>query len=294
MSASGAKGGLADAVQALRLHQWSKNVLVWIAPIGAHRMLEPELVRRSALAFVAFGLVASSLYIVNDLRDREADRLHARKRERAIARGALSPRVAWGLSLSLLGVGFAISLLLPPAFGLTLAAYAAASALYTFALKRLVVADVLVLAALYIARMYGGAFAAGISLSHWLATFALFVFLSLALLKRATELLDADGPLAGRDYLPVDRLAVVAMGTTASYIAVLVLALYIVSPEVWTFYSNPARLWALCPLVLYALTRLWILACRGRVAEDPVVFALRDPASWVIATMGAGVLWIAS
>jgi 4-hydroxybenzoate polyprenyltransferase len=279
-------------LRVLRLHQWSKNALVFLAPIGAHRLGEPAVLARAGLAFLAFGLVASALYAANDLHDRAADRLHPAKRGRPFASGQLAPGVGWVLIPGLLLAGLGLSTLLPGPFTAVLAGYAVATTAYSARLKRVPVADVLLLAGLYTLRIYGGAAAAGVPVSEWLASFSMFLFLSLAFLKRASELVAAEGALAGRGYQAVDREPVFAMGTASGYVAVLVLALYLSSPEVRRLYASPSWLWALCPLVLYWVSRLWLLARRGQVTDDPVVFALRDPPSWVVGALAALVLWL--
>jgi 4-hydroxybenzoate polyprenyltransferase len=281
---------LRDAVRALRLHQWSKNVLVFLPLLAAHKALEPELLFRTLLAFLAFGLVASGHYVLNDLLDLEADRRHARKRNRPFASGALPASAGVALVPALLAAGVAVALLLPRGFQAVLAGYLAATSAYSLALKRVVILDVLLLAGLYTSRMFAGAFAADVPVSEWLASFSMFLFLSLALLKRASEIVETAQALHGRGYLASDREPIFGMGVASGYLAVLVLALYVSSNEVRLLYSHPGWLWALCPLVLYWVSRLWIRAHRGEVRDDPVLFALRDPASWLVAALGATIL----
>lgn len=278
--------GLPAALRALRLHQWSKNVLVFLAPLGAHRLFEADLLVGAGLAFLAFGLVASALYVANDLHDLEADRRHPAKRLRPFASGVLAPRVGWVLVPALLAAGALVAVALPVPFRLSLLGYALATAAYSYMVKRLVAADVLLLAGLYTLRIYGGAFATGVPVSEWLATFSMFLFVSLAFLKRGSDLVEAKGPLPGRSYGPVDREQVFALGTACGAVAVLVLALYLSSPEVGRLYRSPRWLWGLCPLVLYWVSRLWLLARRGAVTEDPVVFTLRDPTTWFVGAAG--------
>jgi len=283
---------LPPALRVLRLHQWSKNTLVFLAPIGAHRLGDGAVLRAAGLSFLAFGLVASALYVFNDLADRQADRAHPVKRHRPFAAGQLPPAAGPALAALLLASGAAVAWSLPGAFQLVLLAYAATTTAYTLWLKRLLVADVLVLAGLYTLRLYGGALATGLPVSEWLASFSMFLFLSLALLKRGAELVGAGGALAGRSYRAEDRAPIFAMGAASSYAAVLVLSLYLSSPEVRRLYVTPAWLWGLCPLVLYWASRLWLLAGRGQVLEDPVVFALKDRPSWITGALAALVLWL--
>ncbi|HET7824689.1 MAG TPA: hypothetical protein VFK90_05125 [Anaeromyxobacter sp.] len=187
-----------------------------------------------------------------------------------------------------------LALALPWRFGLLLAGYVAASVAYSLALKRRLILDVLWLAGLYTARIFGGSFASGVPVSEWLATFAMFLFLSLAFLKRASELHHAPSALPRRGYTPDDREAVLAMGTSAGYLSTLVLALYVSSREVRRLYRHPEWLWGLCPLVLYWLSMLWIQARRGNVRGDPLLHALRYPATWAVVAAAAALVILGS
>jgi 4-hydroxybenzoate polyprenyltransferase len=282
-------GRLRPLVRVLRLEQWSKNLLVFVAPFLGHR-LQADVLGRAALAFLAFGLVASATYVLNDLADAGADRQHARKRHRPIASGAVSTRAAWTIAPVLLAAGVALAFLLPPSFRILLLAYFLATVSYSAWLKRVVFADVLVLAAFYTARLFAGSFATGVPVSEWLATFSLFLFLSLALMKRASEILATPGDIVGRGYRKDDHDVVLAMGTGSAYLSVLVLALYVSSADVRRLYAHPQWLWALCPLVLYWTSRLWIRARRGLVHGDPLAAAIADPVTWGVAAVGAAVI----
>jgi 4-hydroxybenzoate polyprenyltransferase len=282
-----------EGVRALRLHQWSKNVLVLAAPVLGHR-LEPAVLGKALLAVLAFSLVASAVYVGNDLVDREEDRLHPRKRRRPFASGALPTAAGMALVPALLAAGALAAWPLPAAFVVLLAGYLAASLAYGLLVKRLVVIDVLVLAGLYTARIWAGALATGVPVSEWLASFSMFLFLSLAFLKRASELMAVEGDAPGRGYRAADREQVFTLGTASGYISVLVLALYLSSRDVARLYSHPARLWLLCPLLLYWVSRLWIQARRGEVHDDPVVHALQDPGSYAVGALSALVVWLAT
>lgn len=273
-------------------HQWSKNALILLAPLGAHRLADPATWRAAGLAFAAFSLVASGLYVANDLADLDADRAHPRKRHRPLASGRLGTAAARWLVPALLAGGLALGALLPPAFLPFLGGYAVATAAYSLALKRQPVTDVLVLAGLYTVRIYAGAAATGVPVSEWLASFSMFLFLSLALMKRAVELASLGQAPAGRGYRPEDRLPVLALGAASGCVAVLVLALYLSSAEVRRLYATPGWLWALCPLVLHWIGRLWLAAGRGEMDDDPVVYALRDRASWATGALAGAVLWL--
>ncbi len=275
------------ALQALRPHQWAKNLLVFLPLVGAHRLGDRAALRDALLAFLAFDLVASAAYVVNDLRDLDADRAHPEKRLRPFASGALAPWHGAVLVALLLAAGAAIAALLPTMFALLLAGYLVTSLAYSFGLKRQVALDVLLLAGLYTARMFAGGFATGVPVSEWLASFAMFLFLSLAFAKRASELVRVERALPGRGYRPEDAQVVFSMGIAAGYLSVLVLALYVSSQDVRRLYARPAWLWAICPLLLYWVSRLWVRARRGEVHHDPLVFALRDPVTWAVGALGA-------
>ena len=274
-------------LRVLRTHQWSKNLLLFLPILAAHRAGDGAALVRVALGFLSFSLVASSVYALNDILDVESDRSHPGKRLRPFASGALRPRAGLALVPGLLAAGAAVALFLPPMFGAALAAYWLATLAYSLRLKRVLTLDVLVLAGLYTVRIYAGAFAAGVPVSEWLASFSLFFFLSLAMVKRASELARVGETVRGREYRPEDRIPTLAMGVSSGYVSVLVLALYVTSHDVRRLYSHPAWLWALCVLVLYWISRIWLLAWRGEVHDDPVVFAIRDRASWVVAALGA-------
>jgi 4-hydroxybenzoate polyprenyltransferase len=292
--ATARRSRVAAVLHALRLHHWVKNLLVFVPLLLAHRAGEPGLLADALVAFLAFGCVASTVYVLTDLVDREADRQHPRKRRRPFAAGELS--VPAGALLAALGLaaGAALAATLPPNFRLLLAAYAGTSFMYSLWLKRVVVLDVLVLAGLYALRVLGGAAATGVPASEWLLSFAMFVFLSLALLKRASELVATTEDLPGRGYRAVDRESVFSLGAASGYLSVLVLALYVASDDVRRLYAHPERLWLLCPLLLYWVSRLWIEARRGNVSDDPVVHAVKDPVSYVVLALGAGVVWLAN
>lgn len=278
---------LLAALRALRLHHWSKNALVFLPVLGAHRVSDPQALQRSGIAFLAFGLVASAVYVVNDLADVEADRLHPRKRMRPFASGLLPASAGLLLAPALLVTAGAIAGALPGSFAVILGAYFLVTLAYSLGVKRLALVDVFVLGGLYTSRMYAGAFATGIPVSEWLASFSMFLFVSLAFLKRASELVETDSAPARRGYLPVDRESVFTMGTSTGYLAALVLALYVSSSDVRRLYARPEWLWALCPLVLYWVSHVWLRARRGEVDDDPLVFALRDRVTWAVGALGS-------
>jgi 4-hydroxybenzoate polyprenyltransferase len=280
-------------VRALRPHQWAKNLLIVVPALAAHRLQQPSVVGAVLRAFVAYGLVASAVYVLNDLADLASDRRHPRKRMRPFASGALPVWVGLVLAPVLLVAAAVLGASLPWSFLALLAGYLAANVVYSFELKTWPIADVLLLAGLYTARVFAGGLATGIPVSEWLATFAMFLFLSLAFLKRASELVER-GEAVGRGYAPGDRDVIFAMGTSAGYLSVLVLALYISSDTVRRLYATPHWLWGLCPVVLYWVSIMWLRARRGEVREDPLLFALADRTTWLLGAAGAAVIWMAS
>ena len=291
-SAPGASVPLA-LVRALRPHQWSKNVLLFLAPLAAHR-LESQVLLRAALAFAAFCLAASSAYVLNDLLDVERDRAHPTKCRRPFAARDLPEAAGWVLAPALLASAAAVGASLGVAFiGLLLLYYAVTTA-YSLKLKSIAMLDVIVLAGLYTVRLFSGAVAVDVPVSSWLLSFAMFLFLSLAMVKRTSELRKHGPSSNGRGYVAVDEPQLAALGSAAGYVAVLVLALYVNGDHVRTLYAHPERLWLVCPLVLYWIGRVWLLANRGLVHDDPVVFALRDRVSWAVGALAGGVFLFAS
>jgi 4-hydroxybenzoate polyprenyltransferase len=291
-------GGAREWLRALRPHQWLKNLLVFLPLLAAHRWHDAGAIGAAVLAWLAFSLCASGTYIANDLLDLGADRRHPRKRNRPFARGALP---LWqGMLVSPLLVAAAFMLAawqLPAEFALMLAGYLVLTLAYSLVLKRVPMLDVLALAALYTMRILAGGAAVAIPVSFWLLAFSMFLFLSLAMLKRYTELHDlrTQGGVAaaGRGYAVDDLPLVQSLGAGCGLVSVLVLALYVDSTAGEALYRHPHRLWLLCPLLLYWTGRAWLLGQRGRMHDDPLVFAARDAASWVLALVAAAIVWSA-
>jgi 4-hydroxybenzoate polyprenyltransferase len=276
-------------LRSLRLHQWLKNLLVFLPLLASHRFLEPQAVLASCLAFVAFGLCASGVYLLNDLLDLPADRRHPRKRSRPFAAGDLPLLHGLVAAPILTLLSFALAAWVSLELLVVLAIYLAMTLAYSFRLKRIAMLDVILLAALYTVRIVAGAAAIGSPLSFWLLAFSMFLFLSLAMLKRYTELaamLEAgkSGAL-GRGYAVDDLPLIQSLGAAAGYGAVLVLALYINSPESLKLYARPQVLWLVCPLLLYWISRMWVVAHRGAMHDDPVVFAARDRVSQIVVAL---------
>ena len=277
-------------VQALRLHQWLKNLLVFVPLVMAHRFFEPDLLVKAFLAFLAFGLCASSVYLINDLVDLPADRHHPRKRQRPFAAGELS--LLWGFASIplLLGLSLLVSLLLPLPFLGMLVIYFVLNLAYSFYLKRIVLLDVIVLAGLYTMRIMAGSASVAIWPSSWLLAFSTFLFLSLALVKRYAELVTMgaeSGVVQVRGYQIIDKELLASLGSGSGYVAVLVLAIYISSGAAEIHYTRHQLIWLLCPLLLYWISYVWLIAHRGGMHDDPLVFTVRDRVSRIVILLGA-------
>ena len=275
-------------LKALRIHQWIKNILIFLPLAAAHMILEPALFTSACLAFLCFSVCASGIYLFNDLLDLPADRRHPKKKERPFASGSLP--IQFGLlghPLLIIGSFFLAWATLPPSFLHILLLYALTTMTYSIYLKKMMMVDVLTLAGLYTLRVLAGGVAVGISVSSWLLAFSLFFFLSLAFAKRHGELqirkVSTYQGIERRVYIGGDKEILGTMGIISGYMSVLVLALYINGQEVASSYENPEMLWLTCPLLLYWVSRTWLLAHRGNLDDDPLVIAFRDPRSYVIA-----------
>ncbi len=274
------------AIRAMRAYQWVKNGLLFVPILLAHEVSDVRRLFSVVLALACFCVVASATYMLNDLLDIESDRQHPRKRMRPFASGALSiPRGLLVMSLLVAG-GFGTSLLiLPAASTAMLALYTVLTVSYSFYIKEHLFVDVLMLAGLYTHRVLSGAVAGDVIVSPWLLAFSLFFFLSLALLKRFAELLAAQDKesesLSRRAYRVDDITMVETMGVSSGYLSVLVLCLFISSSGVSVLYPTPELLWLVCPIFLYWISRMWFLARRRILADDPVLFAATDRGSYL-------------
>lgn len=284
-------------VRALRLHQWIKNLLIFVPIIAIHRVTDLALLRATLLALFAFSFVASAVYLLNDLLDLPSDRQHPDKKLRPLASGELPIHHALFLVPALLGAALGLGFFLSSLFEAVLMGYFVATVAYSLALKRLAVLDVIVLAGFYTVRIVAGSVATHIPPSFWLLAFSMFVFLSLALVKRYSELslLQRSGSqnAAGRGYGVEDLPLLVNLGCASGYLSVLVLALYITSANSHVYYRHPEAIWLLCPILLFWISWLWLKAHRGQICEDPIIFALRDPVSGWAALLGVIAVWIA-
>ncbi|RLP55738.1 MAG: UbiA family prenyltransferase [Ketobacter sp.] len=277
------KPGIRTFVKALRVHQWVKNGLILVPLLTSHNIESIPLIFAGIVAFIAFSLCASSVYLLNDMLDLFDDRQHATKKERPFAKGTLPLLTGLIASPALLLIAIVLCVFLPIEFLAVLAVYYLLTLAYSFKLKRLVMVDVITLASLYTIRILAGAAAVGVTLSFWLLSFSMFLFLSLAIVKRYTELLKLRSKKAtktlGRGYQVQDAELLAPLGGASGYISVLVLALYINSPDVKSLYSQPELMWPACLVMLYWVSRIWIIAHRGNMNDDPIVFALKDMAS---------------
>ena len=296
---SGRPSSLMAILKAMRLHQWMKNLLVLVPLITAHQYADAQRDVLALVAFVVFSLTASSVYLLNDLVDVQDDRHHTRKRNRPFASGALSLITGWVAWPVLLLVAATLSVFfLPLLFSASLGIYFVLTVAYSLHLKQLAVVDVLTLAALYTLRIIAGAAAIDVAMSFWLLLFSMFIFLSLALIKRYSELKVArdtgkTGVLRGRGYEAEDLELVSSLGGSAGFIAVLVLALYIQDGQAAHLYATPQVIWLACPVMLFWISRAWLIAHRGRMHDDPIVFALKDKISWSVGVFMVAVLALA-
>ncbi|MFM1895789.1 MAG: hypothetical protein RLZZ385_863 [Pseudomonadota bacterium] len=285
-------------LQALRLHQWLKNSLLFLPLILSHQVRDTELLLLCTTAFLSFGLCASSVYLLNDLLDLDADRQHGSKQVRPFAAGTLSAGQGLLAAAVLLLLSALVATRLPGSFAMVLGAYYCLTLLYSFWLKQVVMIDVLVLATLYTLRIIAGAAAISVVPTFWLLAFSMFLFMSLAMVKRYTELLvlrsTSIAQAPGRGYVAGDLEILSMLGTASGFMAVLVFALYINADDTRQLYGTPEILWLICPLLLYQISRFWLLAHRGQLHDDPVVFAITDRRSLAVVTLAGLLVWAAA
>ncbi|MCY4043487.1 MAG: UbiA family prenyltransferase [Cellvibrionales bacterium] len=276
-------------LKAIRIHQWVKNVLLFVPLLTSHQVLHWDLLWHCLLGFVAFSLAASSVYVLNDLMDLASDRQHATKKRRPFASGALSIKFGVFLFPLLLAGSALICLLLPLPFFYALLVYYAITVFYSFSFKQIMLLDVITLAVLYTMRIIAGVVLIEVPFSPWLLAFSIFIFLSLALVKRYVELvklaLSGKEKTAGRGYVASDSPIIAALGCAAGFIGVLVLALYVNSSQVVELYAHEEFLWVACVILLYWISRMWLLAHRGEMDDDPIFFAIKDKASLITAVL---------
>lgn len=280
---------ISDTFRAVRMHQWAKNVLIFVPLIAAHKVSDLVAVGQAFLAFAAFSLCASSVYLLNDMLDLNSDRKNLQKSKRPFASGKLSLLVGFVLIPILLLATVLVSSSLPIIFFNVLCIYYAITVSYSYYLKRVVLFDTIVLASLYAIRIVAGAVAINVPLSFWILIFSIFLFYSLALVKRYAELdsLARQDKLSteGRGYQVRDLAVLQNLGTASGTLSVLVMALYINLSDLGLHYSRPQFIWGLCVLLLFWISWVWLKAHRGEMHYDPVLFALRDKLSLTIALL---------
>ncbi|MHB0929200.1 MAG: UbiA family prenyltransferase [Candidatus Nanopelagicales bacterium] len=284
---------IAPWLRMLRPHQWAKNVLIFVPLLAAHQFTDLHAIWHAVLAFASFSLLASAVYIANDIIDIDNDRLHPTKRNRPFAAGTVPVRAGYAAAPVLLIIATLLALVINTHFLIWLAVYLVVTTAYTFGLKKLVLVDAIVLATLYTIRIFAGGRASDTDLSYWIVAFSIFLFLSLAFVKRYAELTSelpagADDALrtqqlAGRGYRNADAPLIALLGVAAGFSAAVVLALYINSNRSHTMYAEPEILWAVIPVAVYWVSWIWLKTFRGEMHDDPVIFALTDRSSFVAA-----------
>ena len=290
------KTKLTDYLKAIRIYQWIKNILIFVPLITSHKLSVFNL-SLSFLGFISFSLVASAGYLLNDLLDLNSDRKHPRKQFRPVASGKLSiiNTVLLSIIFLVMGIGLAASLNL--LFLVILLLYFCISFSYSLLFKKMVLYDVFILALLYSIRVFAGGLLIDVALSFWLIAFSTFIFLSLAFVKRYSELIQMrDAPDLknhGRAYAVEDINLLQVMGIVSGFLSAVVFSLYINSPEVTQLYSKPKILWAISFLFLFWISRIWLFTTRGKMTDDPIVFAIKDVTSYFVFLL-TGLLILAS
>lgn len=282
------KNRLSNIFKEIRVYQWLKNLLLFIPLLLAHKIDEPEKWLSLIIAFFSFCFTASFVYLLNDLLDLESDRHHPRKCKRPIASGNLSIGFAILSSPLFLCASFLLSLLfLPFYFTLVLFIYLVLTSLYSLVLKRIYLIDIILLSSLYTIRLIAGAYAVDVPISYWLLAFSMFIFYSIAIVKRYTELIvmleENKTYIKGRGYSIADMSLLRNIGTTSGFVSVLVFILYVNSEEIRVLYKNPEFLWPVAICILIWISRIWFIAHRGLMHDDPVVFMSKDKISYFIA-----------
>ncbi|HWQ26017.1 MAG TPA: UbiA family prenyltransferase [Chlorobaculum sp.] len=286
--------------RALRPYQWLKNMLIFIPLLAAHQIFNTQQIVHSVLAFVFFSLAASSGYLFNDLLDINSDRHHPRKKFRPLASGDLPIHMAMISAPLMFVVAFYASLLLMPVmFSISLVIYYALTIAYSQSLKRMIGVDTIVLAGLYTVRIVAGSYACGLIPTFWILAFSMFLFLSLAMVKRYSELLDArkngnNEKTMGRGYFPADLEIIANLGVSSGYLSVLVLALYVQDVRTIQMYHAHELIWLACPILLFWISRVWMITHRGLMHDDPVLFAIKDKVSLLTGALFATVFVLAT
>jgi 4-hydroxybenzoate polyprenyltransferase len=283
--------GVSDWFRALRLNQWIKNLLLFVPLLATHQLGSIQSLATLVIAFISFSLCASSVYITNDLLDLESDRGHPRKKHRPFASARLPIALGVAIVPLLIGVSIVLGTIVGSEFLVVLLLYLLLTVAYSLVLKRVVLVDCLTLATLYTVRIIAGAAAVGVSLSFWLLAFSVFIFLSLALVKRYAELLvqaqESKSATHGRGYVVSDASLLQTLGVSSGYISALIMALYVHSEDVVSLYVQPMAIWLVLPILLFWVSWIWLKATRGEMHDDPIVFAIKDKVSLLVAALTA-------
>tara|TARA_B100000809_G_scaffold173408_1_gene170644 strand:- start:4613 stop:6049 length:1437 start_codon:yes stop_codon:yes gene_type:complete len=278
-------------LKALRVHQWLKNLLLFVPLLAAHQFGNFQSLATLTLALISFSLCASSVYVVNDLLDLESDRRHPRKKNRPFASAKLPISLGVAVAPLLIGSSVMLGAIVGADFLVILLLYLLLTTAYSLALKRVVLVDCLTLATLYTLRIIAGAAAVSVRLSFWLLAFSIFIFLSLALVKRYAELKvqiqEGNSSAHGRGYIVSDAPLLQTLGVSSGYISALVMALYVQSEDIVSLYAQPLAIWLVLPILLFWVSWVWLKAERGEMHDDPIVFAAKDKASLVVAALTA-------
>jgi 4-hydroxybenzoate polyprenyltransferase len=287
----------AELIRAMRPFHWAKNLLIFVPLLTSHQFANAKSLLQALACFCAFNLATSSVYLVNDLFDLESDRKHPEKRSRPFAAGTLPIAAGLALAPALLGASVAVSALVGPRVSASVLIYVALVVAYSLKVKRIAMADVILLSGFYTMRVLAGGIATAIPISPWLMMLSTFLFLSLAVAKRHSELVATGAPVGqavpGRDYCAADAPVVLALGVSSGTVAALVLALYVRSDLGATLYARPEWLYGLVPLLLFWLGRLWLISGRGQLDADPLMFTLRDRTSWALLGLAMFVAYLA-
>lgn len=273
-------------IKEIRVYQWVKNILLFLPIILAHSLGNFKELSDVIIGFFSFSISASFVYVLNDLLDLDSDRSHPRKRFRPLASGDLPIQIGIALVPILLITGIGLSFMLSFKFQLILLSYIILTTAYSFSLKKIPILDIILLATLFTSRIIAGAFAADVDLSMWILAFSMFFFMNLAVLKRYIELLVMKNKneieAKGRGYTIEDMGLLLSIGPAAGFLSVLVFVLYIDSSQALGLYTNPKALWLISPIFLYWISRIWHLSVRGKMTDDPIVFAMKDKASYIV------------
>lgn len=273
-------------LKAMRVHQWAKNSLLFVPLILSHNILDQAMLLKAIIAFVSFSLCASAVYIFNDILDIEADRQHPRKCKRPFAAGLLAVRTGIVFGILLISVAAVIAWQVNENFIYILAVYFIITTAYSLYIKQIVLLDVMLLAILYTTRLVAGSIAIGVEHSFWLLLFSIFIFFSLAMVKRYSELAnskaDNDTKLLGRGYTRNDMPLLLSLGVVSGFSSVQVMALYIHDNDILAHYSHPQWLWMVVISVLFWVSYIWLTTFRGKMNEDPVLYASHDKLSLLV------------